>query len=476
MLSIKWIVLGLTSLGVITVIPALSGISKKVIKKLVKDSVNRTLTDDYQDNLWGLVSNITRLTPQVLIETHLRAEKPKLLKRTMGTYKYYGWFDKIIFNVAQLDTLPTSVETKPDIRVTLGERAKRPLSLDIPIMVGGMAFGSALSEETKISLAKGTAAVGTATNTGYGAYLKAERDAAKYLIVQYNKGHWAKNPEIFKHADMIELTLGQGSYGGIGHKIPSNKLDRRLREGLIIPPNQDGLVPSRYPEMEIGQDLEKVVTKVRSLAPDIPISAKMAGSKYIEKDIDIAVDAGIDVIAIDGSEGGTKDAPPITQDSFGLPTLHALTRAVKHLRLKRKIFDVDLIISGGIFTPADMLKALALGADAIYIGTVALIAVSHKQIVKTLPFEPPAQLLWYDTKLKSQFNIEEGARSLENFFRSCCLELEEGIKVLGKTKLAEVSRDDMMALDNITADITGLPLAHKQYDKSSHLFSHITKE
>jgi glutamate synthase domain-containing protein 2 len=190
----------------------------------------------------------------------------------------------------------------------------------------------------------------------------------------------------------------------------------------------------------------------------VPIALKLAASHYLEFELDIALKARVDVIVIDGAQGGTHSSPAILTDDFGLPTLSALCRAVRFLKENGYSKDVDLVISGGIRTPGEILKALALGASAVNLGSAALIAVAHGQLDEVLPFEPPTQLALADGSSWNKFDLQKGAQSLANFLKSSSLELETGIRALGKTSIRELNREDLVAWDPDVARITELPL------------------
>lgn len=456
-----WKLIGLSALGLGAAIPIISKVGREIVKRTTRNITKILITDLYEENLWELVSAITRVSPQVIAETNFRAERRDTLKRPLGTTRKFPHFDNIMFNIAQLHTLPTPIEHVPSLQVVIGKRAKKPLCLDMPILIPGFAYGFALSESAKVALAKGATLAGTATNTGEGPFLQSERDAAKHLIIQYNRGHWSKSSEILRQADMIEVQLGQGTLGGVAHVFPSRLIDPKLRQQYGLAPKEDAIVHSRLERMKEGKDLAKIIEKLREIVPDIPIGVKIAGSKYIEKDLDIILDAGVDVITLDGAQAATKGSPPLLQDSFGLPTLYCLTRTVRHLREVRRNTDVDIIISGGIFTPEHALKAIALGATAVYMGTTILFALSHTQLLHALPFEPPTQVVWYHGKYSKKFDIEKGAQSVANYLISAALELKESIRALGKRSITEVNKDDLMCLDDETAKITGLSVAYK---------------
>lgn len=439
-------------------------IGRYFFKDTAQQALRTLLTDSYEKNLWELISATSRYSPQIIIETSLRAEEGKVIQRPLGPAKKFPGLDQLMFNIAQLHTMPTPMETPVDTQVVIGKRCQKPLVIKLPILIAAMAYGSALSAKAKIALANGAAMAGTAINTGDGPFLKAERESAGKLILQYNRGTWSKTPDILQQADAIEIQFGQGAAGGVGHKIESRNIDRTLRKSYGLPPAKDAVTYSRQPEISHPSELARLVRKLKSIAGDIPVGAKIGAGKYLEKDLEWLAAADVDFITVDGGDAAAKGSAPILQDDFGVPIIFALNRAANFLRKHNLQDRISLIAAGKMRTPGDALKALALGADAVYMGTVLLFAVSHTQVLKALPFEPPTQLLWYDGKYRHKFNVTEGANSLGNFLKSCREEIAEGVRALGKTSIKQVDKEDLFALDELTAQGIGVPSACQEAD------------
>jgi glutamate synthase domain-containing protein 2 len=422
--------------------------------------LHRLMADAYTENLWELVSAISRMGLYNQQENALRAYEGKVLQRPLGSPKRFPDFSGLMFNAAQLHTLPTPIGTEINTRVVIGKQAARPLVIEIPIIISGMAYGEALTEAFKIALAKGASLAGTAVNTGEGPFLPSERAAAEKLILQYNRSSWSKEEEILRQADAIEIQFGQGALAGVGHLMKARDMDNKLRRQLGLKPGQDAVTESRQTGIETPADLRELVAYLREVTGGVPIGIKLAPGKYLERDLDFALQGRIDFIAIDGAQAATKGGPPILADDFCLPTIFALCRAVRFLEQKGAKRKVSLLISGGLYTPGDFLKAIALGADAVCIGTAALFNVTHTQSLQALPWEPPTQVAWYDGVFRKKFDPHKGAESLARFLNSCKEEMEEAIRGLGKTALDQVSREDLFALDPETAKITGVPLGY----------------
>lgn len=431
------------------------------LRRLITSYLRILMTDPYAENLWELFGAGARISPQTIIEINQRATHGRLVARPFGGPKRFPDFSGLVFNIAQLHTLPTPEEVPVDLRVTIGKKAARPLHLEIPIIISGMAYGLALSEKVKVALARAATMAGTATNTGVGPWLAEERKAARRLIVQYGRGAWNKDPRNLKKADMIEIQLGQGAIAGLEHVTRAEELTPKARKLMGLGPGQDAVVPARLPGMEKPGYLRRLVRNLRELTGGVPIGAKIGAGKYLERDLACLVEADVDAVAIDGAQGATRGSPPLIQDDFGLPTIYALVRAQRFLVNQGVRDRVSLLIGGGLFTPGDFLKALALGADAVYIGTVALFALTHTQVLHALPWEPPTQVVFAQGRYRHKLNVDLAARSLANYLKAAAAEMAAGIRALGKTSLAELGPEDLMALDPVIAEATGVPLAHR---------------
>jgi glutamate synthase domain-containing protein 2 len=449
--------------GILLLLGGLAGIKylgRALIARVFRRATKIIMTDEYHANLWEFVSAASRVTPQKIVELNLRAESGKAIKRPLGSPKKFPSIDSLMFPFAQIDTLPIQEFAEIDTTVIIGKQARRPLILETPIMVGGMGYGFAVSERIRIALAKGCTMAGTAVNTGQGGLLAKERQAAEQLILQYNRGPWSKEAEILRQADALELHFGQGAVGGSYGILPAQKISRKMRKMFGIKRGESVVYPSRIPGINSPQDLCKKVKELRRITVGIPIGAKIASGDMLEKDLAWCLEAGLDFVAVSCTEGASKGSPPTLLDDHGLPTIFALARAVKYLEKEGAKKDIDLIIDGKLITPGDFLKVLALGADAVYIGTAAIFAVSHTQVLKAMPFEPPTAIAWQVGKYARRFNINKGAKSLYLYLKSCTDEMKMSLSAMGKASLQELSKDDLVAIDPFIAEITGVRLAH----------------
>ncbi|EEG78824.1 FMN-binding glutamate synthase family protein [Dethiobacter alkaliphilus] len=438
-------------------------LGRGAVNRVHDASLKVLMNDLYDENIWELVSAATRLGLQNVVETNLRSSEGKVIERPMGSPKKFPGLEDLLFTISQMYNLPIPLEQTTDSSVTIGKKSEKPFTISMPIMIAPMAYGVALSKKAKIALAKGSAMAGTGTNTGEGPFLPEERQAAKYLIYQFHRGDWGKTPGIMRQCDAIEIQLGQGSISGVGHIFHSKDMDKELRTAFGFPKGRDAVAHSMQPGVSSPKDLKDLVDRLRDVGGGIPIGVKMAAGKFLEKDLEIICNAGVDFIALEGAEAATKASPPILQDDFGVPMIFAIYRAARWLEKNNYKNQVSLIASGKMRTPGDILKACALGADACYIGTIALFAMSHTQVLKALPFEPPTQVVWYHGKYQNKFNIEEGAKYLNQFLRSCKEEINHGIKALGKTSLQDVGLNELMATSEMVSKGCNLPMVYEPY-------------
>lgn len=328
--------------------------------------------------------------------------------------------------------------------------------LSMPIMVSAMGYGVGLSKKFTLALAKGTGAVGTAFNTGQGPVLPEQRQVSERMIVQVHGADWSPTDDVLAQADMIEIRFGQGANAGLESVVNTHILPAEVLRDLGVQPGASASVPVGIPGVKSASDLKRLVETLRVTGRGVPIAIKLAASHSVEDDVQTAVSAGVDIIVLDGAQGATHSSPAILVDDFGLPTLAALCRATRVLQTLHHRRKVDLIISGGIRTPGDILKALALGADAVYLGSAALFAATHTQIIKPLPFHPPTQLAWASGRYADQFDMEEGAKSLAKFLTSCSDEVALGIRALGKRAIKDLDSSDLVAWDPEVARIAAV--------------------
>ena len=431
----------------------------KMLDPMMDETTVKMMTEEYSDNPLVLLTVAEKLSPRALIEAAMRAEAGKELSRPLGSPVMLSPWTKLYLNSKQLFELPSTDYTSIGTQTVIGPHAKKPLALDIPILITGMSYGGSLSLPMKIALAKGAGAAGTATNTGESAVTEEEREAAKFLIGQYHRGGWLSGPEQLGRLDAIEIQLGQGAWGGAVYEpIPSSDIGEHLRQAWHLQKGQDTAINSRMSGKDTSQDIITMINTMKAQY-DVPVGIKIAATDYIEYELAVIAQTKADYIVIDGAEGGTAGSPPTLQDDLGLPTLHGLVRAVDYLTDYDLRDRFSLIVAGGMATPGHFLKALALGADAIYIGSIALMAAMHTQAAKVMPQAPPSQLALYKGKMNDKLDVDSAAYHLTNFLNSCKAEMQLAAQAMSKQSLKELSRDDLVAVDRDLAEFADIRYA-----------------
>ena len=445
----------LLALFAVTFTPLMQATLRRFTGTLIRES--------YTGNVLSLLNSVQRLGPQTMGETMLRAGSGgQVIQRPLGTPRHLSPWQDLMFNPAQLGRSPLMADTEVDLGVVIGPKAKRPLRIETPLLIAGMSYGGALQPELKVALAKAANNAGTATNTGE-AYLAEERRAARKLIVQYHRGTWPmspqNHPQLLASADAIEIQIGQGAQTGAPMRTASNIIRPEQRKAFGLGAGKDALIDGRLQGVRDVHDLAELVKRLHE-AYEVPVGLKFAATDRLEQDLDDLAAAPLDFICLDGAEGGTHGGPAILQDDFGLPTMHAVARADAHLRRLGRRSGLSLIASGGLHTPGMCLKALALGADACYLGTSVVVAAIVEQAVNVAPWEPPYSMIFASGSDRGRLSPDNAEQRATSFLRSSTAELETGMRALGKAALTELGRQDMIALTPMTAALTGcrLPL------------------
>ncbi len=403
-------------------------------------------------NEW--VNLVRKISWRNFFEANLRAETGKPLDRPYGSKRGIFSFNKLQFNPRYLTKTPFTPSAEINTDIILGPQAQKPLHLKIPILIGGMAYGSGYSLAAKIALAKAATMAGTAADSGNGPFVPEERFYAEKYILQYPRGFWSKDESILKQADMIVIALGHSARGSAPVRINGKKITPEVATRYGTVPGLDVLMEARLPEVETRKQWQELIRYLKGITGGVPIGIKFGASQYLEKEMEIFIDGGADVLIFDGTEGGTHGGMPLFMDDMGLPILPALCRAARFIREHGLCNKISLVTGGGLVTPGDFAKCLALGADAVIIGTVTALGQSHTQITKAIPWEPPTGLLYNDGKEKGKYDPDLGAKHLYNYFRSCVEEMKFLAMTLGKSSLQELNRSDLVALDKLYAQIT----------------------
>ena len=431
-------------------------LGRVIADRLVDTIVKRLMTDPYPENLTEMVNVFAKEGAIRVLESDLRAADGKPLKRPFGSAQHMSGWEQLMFNPVYLSKPPLELKEEIDLGVTIGPMAKRPLQLEMPVLIGGMAYGVGLSRNARLALAKGADVVGTAVNAGVGPLLAEERKLTRRLVLQYHRGNWGKDDDTLLKADMIEIQLGYGALGSAPVSVDPEDISPEFRQFMKLSPQGGLRLNSMLPEVKDGRELSTLVEQLKIKTGGVPIGVKIGATHWLERELEVICRTGIDFIAIDGAEAGINFGPAALLDDVGLPTLPALCRTVEYLRRHRLRRKISLIISGGFVTPGQFLKALALGADAVAIGTIIVLAMSHTQITKTIPWEPPTELIYERGKMKEELNMAIAEKNVTNFLKSCREEMALVMRSLGKSSIDQIGIEDLSGLNTEVITITGV--------------------
>lgn len=396
--------------------------------------------------------------------------------RGAGAKRKVPHFDDLLFLGASVSRYPLEgYREKCGTEVVLGTRfAKKPIELKIPITIAGMSFGS-LSGPAKEALGRGASAVGTSTTTGDGGMTPEERGHSNILVYQYLPSRYGMNPDDLRRADAIEVVIGQGAKPGGGGMLLGQKISPRVAQMRTLPEGIDQRSACRHPDWTGPDDLEIKIEELREITDwQKPIYVKVGASRPYY-DTALAVKSGADVVVVDGMQGGTAATQEVFIEHIGIPTLAAVRQAVRALQelgLHRK---VQLIVSGGIRSGADVAKALALGADAVAIGTAALIALGDNDPAREEEYQKlgttagayddwhegrdPAGITTQDPELMQRLDPIRAGRQLANYLSVLTMETQIIARACGKSHVHNLEPEDLVALTVESAAMAGVPLA-----------------
>lgn len=396
--------------------------------------------------------------------------------RGFGAKRKVPHFDDLLFLGASMSRYPLEgYRERCGTDVVIGERfAKKPIELKIPITIAGMSFGS-LSATAKEALGRGASEVGTSTTTGDGGMTPEERGHSSILVYQYLPSRYGMNPDDLRKADAIEVVVGQGAKPGGGGMLLGQKISERVAEMRDLPEGIDQRSACRHPDWTGPDDLEIKIHELREITDwQIPVYIKVGASRPYY-DVALSIKAGADAIVLDGMQGGTAATQEVFIEHVGIPTISCIRPAVKALQDLGMHRKVPLIVSGGIRTGADAAKALALGADAVSIGTAALIAIGdndpkweeeYNKIGTTAGAyddyhegRDPAGISTQDPKLWANLDPVVAGKKLANYLRVLTLEVQTLARACGKSHVHNLEPEDLVALTVEAAAMSGVPLA-----------------
>ncbi len=362
-------------------------------------------------------------------------------------------WDSIQFLAAQLATLPQLDGVTVGADVTIGGRAEKLLHLEMPLFVSDMSFG-ALSEEAKVSLARGAEMCGTAIASGEGGMLPEEQAANSRYFYELASGHFGYSLEKVKLAQAFHFKAGQGAKTGTGGHLPGSKVIGKIAEVRGLEPGEAAISPARFPDLTTPADFRRVAEEVREATGGIPVGFKLS-AQHIENDIDAALEADADYIILDGRGGGTGAAPLILRDHISVPTIPALARARRHLD-ERGRQDVTLVITGGLRNAADFAKALALGADAVAISNAAMQAIGCIGMRACHTNNCPVGIATQQPHLRARLPVDEASHRLARFLRAAVEMMQILARACGHTHLNQFTIDDLTTFDREMSHLTGI--------------------
>ena len=393
-----------------------------------------------------------------------------------GAKRKLPHFDDLLLLGASMSRYPLEgYRESCNTSVVLGDRfAKKPLSLDIPITIAGMSFG-ALSGNAKEALGRGASAAGTSTTTGDGGMTQEERKHSSMLVYQYLPSRYGMNPDDMRNADAIEIVVGQGAKPGGGGMLLGQKISDRVAEMRNLPIGIDQRSACRHPDWTGPDDLEIKILEIREITGwEKPIYVKIGGARPYY-DTALAIKAGADVVVLDGMQGGTAATQDVFIEHVGQPTLACIRPAVEALQDLNMYRSVQLVVSGGIRTGADVAKALALGADVVSIGTAALVALGDNDPALESEYNElgtragcyddwhegldPAGITTQDPKLAARLDPVIGGNRIKNYLKVMTLELQTLARACGKNDVRNLEREDLCALSVEAAAMAQVPLA-----------------
>jgi methylamine---glutamate N-methyltransferase subunit C len=409
-------------------------------------------------------------------EIHYKSLTGEYLLRGFGTHGQTPNFDMITVVPSQIASHAPLDKYREEcnMEVVIGEgTCQEPMRLKLPFVWPAMSFG-ALSKEAKLALAIGAAMTGIATNTGEGGLLPEERwlshgywDEAQTermwepggaLVVQWSTGRWGVSRDYVNSGDAVEVKIGQGAKPGMGGHLLGAKVTAEVSKVRGLPVGSDALSPCRYYDVQTLDDMKHMVAFLRDVTDyRVPILFKLGPSRPYA-DVAACIEAGADAISIDGMVGGTGCSPDIVSQGVGIPTIACVPPAVQALKDYGVHHKVKLIALGGIRNGLDAFKCLAMGADAVGFGSAAEIALGCRVCYACHKGNCPYGITSQKEEFRARLDPIEGGKRLANFLHATAEEIKILTMLSGHGSTAELSSEDLRAMDLNTAAMTGLKL------------------
>ena len=370
----------------------------------------------------------------------------------MDTLRPIPAFSDILFLGAQLARKPLEGSDDVSLRTVIGKGAAKPMELDIPVYISHMSFG-ALSANAKIALAKGSAMARTAMCSGEGGVLDEEMHLSHRYIFEYVPNRYSVNDDVFSGCDAVEIKIGQGTKPGMGGHLPGNKVTAAIAWMRGKKAGEDILSPASFPEIRSPEDLKDMVDMLRARTQGKPIGVKIAAG-HIEEDLEFISHSGCDFITIDGRGGATGSSPKFLKDVSSVPTVYALARARRYM--DDHGMEQELVMTGGFRTGGDIMKAIAMGADAVAIASSALMALGCQRYRICDSGKCPMGIATQDPELVSRLDTEAGAKRVANYLEALSEQLRTFARTSGHSDIHDLSIDDLCTTDSEISDATGI--------------------
>ena len=363
-------------------------------------------------------------------------------------------WDDIQIMAAQMATKPLLDDVAVGTELIIGPNADKPLRLDIPLFVSDMSFG-ALSEEAKISLAKGAELAGTGICSGEGGMLSDEQAANSRYLYELASAQFGYREDLMAQVQAFHFKGGQGAKTGTGGHLPGSKNIGKISEVRGIPEGEAAISPSTFTNLHSADDFLRFGDRVRELSGGIPIGMKLSAN-HIEADMEFALESGVDYIILDGRGGGTGAAPEMFRDHISVPTIPALARARRFLDDAGASGRVTLIITGGLRVPIDFVKAMALGADGVALSNSAMQAIGCVGARMCNSNNCPAGIATQKPELRARLNIDTSAERLATFFQASVELMSVMARACGHDHLSEFTQHDLATWDHKMARLSGI--------------------